>query len=385
MRVKRFVGASMQEAVAKMKSEFGKDAVILHTKKTRAPGFWGFFFRNQIEIIAALDESKPGRSQETAGSARRKSNGPAVEVEVSRIGSYGPRGNRLAGGQVRVDAEVDEDLDMLFHKADIRSLPEELRRIAVRLKESDVEERIAVSIAKSLVTDDSEDLTGKEKLLEQRLLRRVRSIVKVVPPWDFARGAEVVCFIGPTGVGKTTTIAKLAANFALLSGRKVSLITMDTYRIAAVEQLRTYADIINVPLDVVFTPEEMKKRVEERAKSSDLVLIDTAGRSPRNAMQMAELKAFLDGVPLTETHLVLSAGTRYPDLVEVISRFSSLNPDRLILTKLDETVVYGSILNAYAIARRPIAYLTDGQNVPENIEVADADRIAGLILGRDTL
>lgn len=380
MRVKRFIGSSMQEAVAKMKAEFGPEAVILHTKKTRVPGLRGLFSRPRIEIIAALDDPKPKRTQNAVNFVNRA---PVERNAVNRslnAGIYDFRGNLNPG---RSAPEVDTDISVLFHKADIHSLPEKLREIAIRLKEADVEERIAVSIAKSLMTE-GENLTGKDRLLEQRLHRRVRSIVKVVPPWDFANGPEIVCLIGPTGVGKTTTIAKLAANFALLSDRKVSLITLDTYRIAAVEQLRTYADIINVPLDVVFTPEELRAKVVERAKCSDLVLIDTAGRSPRNAMQMAELKAFLEGVPLTETHLVISACTRYTDLVEIISKFSPLNPDYLIVTKLDETTVYGSILNAYALARKPIAYLTDGQNVPENIEAADADRIAGLILGRDT-
>ena len=190
---------------------------------------------------------------------------------------------------------------------------------------------------------------------------------------------KAVALIGPTGVGKTTTIAKLAAHFALTEGKKVALLTVDTYRIAAVEQLKTYSQIIDIPIGVAYSQAEVLPAVAQFA-DYDLLLIDTAGRSQKNIMQVGELKALLEALNC-ETHLALSASIKEEDMVESIRRFSAACVDRVIFTKLDETGSYGALLNVVERSGIPISYVTSGQKVPEDIETADGRYLADLIMG----
>ena len=184
---------------------------------------------------------------------------------------------------------------------------------------------------------------------------------------------KTVALIGPTGVGKTTTIAKLAAHYALMRNKRVALLTVDTYRIAAVEQLKTYSQIIGLPVSVAYSHAEVPAFVEQYA-DYDLILIDTAGRSQHHVMQVGELKSLLDAV-LCETHLVLSASMKDKDMLEAAHRFSAARVDRLLFSKLDETSSYGTLLNVADRAGIPISYLTTGQKVPEDLEIADGKRL----------
>jgi flagellar biosynthesis protein FlhF len=194
----------------------------------------------------------------------------------------------------------------------------------------------------------------------------------------------VVALVGPTGVGKTTTIAKLAANFKLRDGVKVGLVTVDTYRVAAVEQLRTYAEIIDLPMHVVTSPREMRRALEELA-TMDLVLIDTAGRSPRDELKIQELKSFLAEADVDQVHLVLSLVASARGLEKTAEKFRTVGLTALLLTKLDEAPGLGAVLSAAHRIRLPISYFTTGQDVPDDIEAASAARAARLILGQETL
>ncbi len=194
---------------------------------------------------------------------------------------------------------------------------------------------------------------------------------------------KAVALIGPTGVGKTTTIAKLAAHFALVEKKKVGLLTVDTYRIAAVEQLKTYSQIIDIPIGVAYTQADVLPAVAQ-FKDFDLLLIDTAGRSQKNIMQVGELKAMLETLRC-ETHLVLSAQTKESDMIEAAERFSAARVDRILFSKLDETSSYGTLLNVADKTGIPLSYFTVGQKVPEDIEVADGKRLADLILENSSL
>ena len=193
------------------------------------------------------------------------------------------------------------------------------------------------------------------------------------------RGQRAVVLVGPTGVGKTTTIAKIAANFSLIDAKKVGLITVDTYRIAAVDQLKRYAEIIGIPLHVAFDPQELKEGIA-KMKDRDLILIDTAGRSQNNFLQINELKNYLQDVD-AEIHLVISATTKSTDVDEIVRAFGQVSIDRVIITKLDETTSYGVILQTCQRTRDPLYFLTTGQGVPEDIEVATGEKLAQLILG----
>lgn len=189
---------------------------------------------------------------------------------------------------------------------------------------------------------------------------------------------KAVALIGPTGVGKTTTIAKLAAHFALVEHKKVALLTVDTYRIAAVEQLKTYGQIMDIPLRVAYDHSEVAPAIAEFA-DYDLLLIDTAGRSQKNIMQVGELKGLLERMEC-ETHLVLSSTMKEADMIESVERFSKARVDRLLFSKLDETSSCGSLLSVTDRVGIPISYITTGQKVPEDLEVADSRKMARMIL-----
>lgn len=190
---------------------------------------------------------------------------------------------------------------------------------------------------------------------------------------------KVVALIGPTGVGKTTTLAKIAAKFVLEQGARVALITADTYRISAVEQLKTYSDILGLPLEIVYNPEALRKAIEKHS-DKQLILIDTAGRSQYNEYQMKELSGLLGIDADIEKHLVLSATTKTSDGVELLENFSICQPDRVIFTKVDETGTHGIILNILHRRKVALSYITNGQSVPDDIEPASVERLAELLL-----
>lgn len=194
-----------------------------------------------------------------------------------------------------------------------------------------------------------------------------------------AHGSRVVAFIGTTGVGKTTTLAKVAAHFVLEQNLKGALITADTYRISAVEQLKKYAEILGLPVEVVYSAAELRKAIA-RHRSKDFVLVDTAGRSQYNEFQMDELKELLAAHPRMEKHLVVSATTKEEDASEIMTRFSVCKPDRIIFTKTDETRTIGMVLNLLAGGDLPLSFLSNGQSVPDDIIPATAERLADLLL-----
>jgi len=190
----------------------------------------------------------------------------------------------------------------------------------------------------------------------------------------------VMAFIGPTGVGKTTTIAKLAAKFTLYDDKRVALITADNFRVGAIEQLRTYGELLEIPVEVIHGNDGIGKAID-RVKDHDLVLIDTMGSSPNNKMQIKKIKSLLDEVNPTDIHLVISATTKSNDISGILENYKELNFNRLIVTKLDETRTYGTILNAIKMTEKNLSYFTVGQNVPDDIEVASAEKLADMILG----
>ncbi len=191
---------------------------------------------------------------------------------------------------------------------------------------------------------------------------------------------RVVVLIGPTGVGKTTSIAKIAANLKLRQHKKVGLITIDTYRIGAVDQLRMYSQIIDVPLKVVLTPAELRQAIDSYDQM-DVILVDTAGRSQKDDLKLQELKTFLDAAKADEVHLVLSSTANHSHMLSAAERFKSIGVDRLILTKLDEAISFGVVLSVLRKVDASISYITTGQDVPDDIEVAGGQKLARMLLG----
>jgi flagellar biosynthesis protein FlhF len=274
------------------------------------------------------------------------------------------------------------DLVRETRRSQVASLPDELLDTYQKLIEKEVAERIA----QALIAQVRSHLTG-DRLQDREAIRRelacsLESMLPAAGPIRAAAFGEPtsIALIGPTGVGKTTTIAKLAANFCLREHRKVGLVTIDTYRIAALEQLKTYAQIIDVPLEVATTPEQLKDAVARMA-DRDIILIDTAGRGQRDAIKIKELRGFFSAVRPHEIHLVLSSICSEGVLTETIDRFSEIGIDRVIFTKLDEAIGFGVILSCLQRANAGLSYVTTGQDVPDDIEVGESRRLAELILG----
>ena len=217
--------------------------------------------------------------------------------------------------------------------------------------------------------------------LGQLLEKFIAASVKVSGPIESVPGKpRVIALIGPTGVGKTTNLVKLASQYSLLHQLKVALLTADTYRIGAVEQLRIYRDIIDIPFEAVNSPEDLKEALKRHA-DRDLIFFDTAGRSPQNKKQLQELRAFLEAAEPSEVHLVISATTKNEDLLPIVGKFGLVPINRFLLTKLDETRSHGLILNLASNFSIPISYLSNGQNVPNDIEIATPERLAELVAG----
>lgn len=392
MRVKRFVGTNMQDIMAKMKTELGNEAVILHTKKIKEGGFFGFFAKDMIEVTAAV-ETLP---------LNRVSDKPIVPLglPIPPVSAVHP--TAAAESDIKKNGSADSKLEPLkteieelkltvetlrsqlkpqnIEPADQNNWPQPIQQAYQRLLQSDVSEPLAKGIVKQILEvagkRECENIEFVFRLLQSRLETKIGE----PKPIEINGKQQIVALVGPTGVGKTTTLAKLAATFSIVDKKKVALITADTYRIAAVEQLKTFGEIIGVPVEVVFSPQGLETAMD-KLSSKDLILLDTAGRSHRNQTQMEELKGFLEVAKPTDVILVLSATTKGSDIEEIISHFKPLAFSKIIITKLDETGKYGSILSAVSDANKPLAYITTGQNVPDDIEIARPDKVAKLISG----
>jgi flagellar biosynthesis protein FlhF len=258
-----------------------------------------------------------------------------------------------------------------------------LFRLYSDLIDAELGEDLARELVERLRSELPDDDLGDTLLAKARIARWIEDEIEVAGPIVVTPGRRrVIALVGPTGVGKTTTIAKLAANFRLRDERKVGLITVDTYRIAAVEQLRTYADIIELPMRVVATPREMREAVDSMA-NLDLVLIDTAGRSPKDEVHLQELRTLVSEAQVDEVHLVLSSVAGAGTLAHTAKRFTEVGATALILTKLDEANALGNLLSLVRSCRLPLSYLTNGQNVPDDIAPAERRRLSRSVLGMD--
>ncbi|MBN1343974.1 MAG: flagellar biosynthesis protein FlhF [Phycisphaerae bacterium] len=393
MNLQTYRDGSMAGALQKVKKELGRDAVILHTRTFKRGGFLGFGGRNVVEITATRQTKT--KNLPPTWTRSKISQRSSEDVATSKICDNRPAPSDSTGTQ------VNESL--LSEMGHIRSLVEQMidetRRssggaVPAELLDtytSLLQQHVADELAHDLLGKVRHDLSGEQlregTLVQQRLTDYVASMIPEAGPirLDGPLGrAKVVALVGPTGVGKTTTVAKLAAHFKLHERKNVGLITIDTYRIAAVDQLKAYARIIDVPLKVVLSPEELRDAVDEM-RWMDLILIDTAGRSHNDTIRLNELKTFLSSIEPDEIHLVLSSTATAGHLRVAVERFGRLGASRLILTKLDEAVGFGVILEAVRKVNQRLSYVTMGQDVPDDIGVGSATELARLILGHRDL
>jgi len=440
MRIRKFEAASVQQAMAKVRAELGENAVILHTRT--CPGrLFGIFGKPRVEITAALEDQQPyyapQRLSGISGSApavtaqslvheQHPTPAPCAPAQsaaqeflskIERIRQTNtvpaPTANPVPGQSVitppeesRQPGHIDFDptrlealevrIDRLANSMErllslsgplgrfglLAEVPVEWHGCMKRLMESSLSEHLLNRVAVRLMTIPHPGPEFEQKIMRELLAGMVMTTPPVSKP---ETGQRIITLVGPTGVGKTTTLAKLASGLVVTPKvhTKVGLITVDTYRLAAEDQLRKYAEILRLDLQVVYGPEEMPEALR-KCHEADVIFIDTAGRSPRDETQMAELRSFLDPIPECEKFLVLSSTMNDRYIEEAVERFRPLSIHSLIVTKLDETQNYAAPFNIHHLTNIPVSYLTTGQNVPEDIEPVDPIRMADEILASVT-
>ena len=359
---------TLREALGRVRRDLGGSAVILGMREVRRRRLFGRGVLEQIEVTAApeLPEATPPEPPPIAIPALHS--GPRLDPRLGKL-----------------HAAVDELSRGGAFEHLLLDVPTSLAPVYARLVEAEVPEAIARRLVRHVLDAVEPDEYHRPDAIEDALRRAVALCLPTATPIAAVPGMRrVVALVGPTGVGKTTTVAKLAAIAKLELGLRVGLLTVDTYRIAAVEQLRTYAEIIDLPLAVADAPDRMRGALDDLGPL-DLALIDTAGRSPSDLGKIRMLGDVLEAANPDEVHLVLSAASGRGALDAAVDRFGPLGVDRLLVTKLDEAAGLGALLGVVARSARPISYVTNGQAVPDDIEPADPNRLASLILGRGAI
>jgi len=432
MIIRKFIAKTENEATAAAKKELGEGMVIMNVRYVKPKGPFSFLKKKQVELTAAKeDDEEPIRQIRKIAKAQEEAR--KKEKEQALAGSSAPASENKEKSESgkNFDVSVGDQTKIEKKLDDLQSLLEtQLKRENAVLKASEASAEKAAKATSGTETTEENKNDKKEQLEEQekeverflKLLyntmldnevdeKYVNEIIadaeksrkpgltmdfllgsiyqKMILKFGRSEGIEpapegprVVFFIGPTGVGKTTTIAKIASSYSLNEKKKVALLTTDTYRIAATDQLRTYAGILAVPFRVIYEPDELQKAIED-FKDCDYIFVDSAGHSHRNEELLKKQKEFLEtasGIP-HQIFLVLSATTKYRDLKKIADNYREISEYQMIFTKLDETGEYGNLYNMKCESGAPIAYITCGQNVPDDIETFNAQKIVKQLLG----
>lgn len=410
MIIKKFTGKTEAEATEAAKKELGSTLVIMNVREVKKKGLFAFLLPKQIEVTAALEEEAPARPQ--YGSILRTAADKEIRTEQqnllaknsteniekkldslqtlleSQLNNRQSEKEESAKTQDVPDAEEKEDKtqDMAAaEKKEEEKNPEQdkfIRLLYNKMLDNEMDEKYVYSILEDASKTKKADLPFDYLLanIYQKMVLKFGRSEGITPSEE---GPRIVLFIGPTGVGKTTTIAKLAGRYCVEEKKKVALLTADTYRIAAAEQLRTYANILETPFRIIYTPEELQAAVEDYW-DCDYIFIDTAGRSHQNTDQLEKMKEMVAALKRPESYqvfLVLSATTKYRDLQKIADCYGKIADFELIFTKLDETEAVGNLLNMKLYTDAPIAYVTCGQNVPDDMEAFNPQKTVKQILG----
>ncbi|MCL1835263.1 MAG: flagellar biosynthesis protein FlhF [Oscillospiraceae bacterium] len=382
MLVKRYHANDMQQAMDTVIRELGSDAVILNSRKVRLKGLKNLFKKPVFEVMVAYDpanipSARKKNAARDAAAAERSQKDAAKEAPGAAVSN-----EQLERLDQRIDS-IDEMLGSFiekfsFVKRDITyDYPEDLQELVRRMIENQVREELAHSLAKEteLLMRRQPD-TGAAEILEHLMLEQLGRPEPILHK-KFTQ--KVILVLGPTGVGKTTTIVKLAADFSVNQKKKVGLINTDTYRIGAQEQLQTYADILGIPLHVVYQAEELAETLEAMS-DRDVIFVDTAGKRPGDEQHREDIMNIIRVLKPEDTMLCLAATTGFASIKEMVDTYGFVDDYRLLITKLDETKYRGALLNISWYTQKPLAYATTGQNVPDDIEVVDVTSIAKDIL-----
>lgn len=399
MDIKTFRAKSMRDALELVRRELGPSAAVLHTRELNAGPLRRLVFGRRYEVAASASVNVPSRFAEVTGfrcepsdnafsvggNAEAALTGFRVAATANPFEDYRARyrddfRQQMAGQLDELQVMV-EKLCQRASSAPAHDLPDSLFDAFTNMIDAEIDESIARGWIEELRADEHPREFNDAAYVKSRIVQLLQRDIRVSGPIATdADRCRVVALVGPTGVGKTTTIAKLAANYRLREKLRVGLITVDTYRVAAVEQLRTYADIIDLPMEVVATPREMREAVE-RMSHLDLVLMDTAGRSPRDEVRIQELKSMLAEAEPNEVHLVLSSTAGAKSLISTAEQFAVVGATAMLLTKLDEAHGLGHLVSLIRKSALPISYLTDGQDVPDDIQVAEGRTLARRLFG----
>lgn len=411
MIIKKFVAKTEKEAIENARAELGEGVVVMNVKPVKSKGLFAFLKSPMVEVTVALEEesekltaavsaissviaSSQSKEEEAEKSASDK-NAPVTETAEKRENSGVIREKR------ENNSAIEEKLDSLqsLLEQQLQKPEEEKEEPQEEKKEETETDKFMHLLHDTMLENEVDEKYAREIMDEIELINRPnipfdyalaniyqKMILKFGKPSGVepaSNGIKIVFFIGPTGVGKTTTIAKIASKFRVDEKKKVALLTADTYRIAAAEQLRTYANILEVPFRVIYTVEEINKALED-FKDYDYILIDTAGHSHQNMTQKDNMRNIIHSVDdrvESEVHLVLSATTKYKDLISIADSYKEMADYKLIFTKLDETTTLGNLLNLRLYTGASLSYVTYGQNVPDDIEDFNPQKTVKRLLG----
>jgi flagellar biosynthesis protein FlhF len=405
VNIHKYKGQTEKEAMTAIKAELGPEALIVSVKHVRPKGVFKLFRKSFVEVTAAIDDRaiSDDRVERTLpkislnAATIQKNNQTMLEQKVdyedSELDEFKRFIEKFSEKQEKViEKPVEKSIEVIPDTQEETKIDETkiddptdipmLRVIYEQLLENEIDEKYANELMVGLV----EYVYGNETNIDDIVSIIYKRIVKNMSDYDTIEINKMnknIFFIGPTGVGKTTTIAKIASLFSLNYGKDVALITSDTYRIAAVEQLRTYANILGIPIKVVYSTEEMMEAIDFFS-DKELVLIDTAGRSYKNQEHQQELKELLEAVSDKEVFLALSVATKYKDMLKMVNIYKAMTEFRVIFTKLDETISYGNIFNIRKATGVRLSYITFGQNVPDDISEINPHEIAKSLLGGGT-
>lgn len=399
MIIKKFQGKTENEAVEAAKKELGNNIVIMNVRNVKRKGIFRFLRSSMVEVTVALEEE----NEKYIPVKREEKRDP---VNVSNV--VFPAGERdgISGRNIVMEDLDNEKRDSTLLEEKLDNLHSLLEQQLQRPEEEREEEETASEIEKfmKILYNTMIDNEVSEKYANQ-IIDEIEKNVKPNMPFDYAltnvyqkmilkfgkplvitqaqKGPKMIFFIGPTGVGKTTTIAKIASKYIVDEKKKIVLITSDTFRIGAAEQLRTYAGILEVPFRVVYTPEEIEQTIKDFS-TYDYIFVDTSGHSYQNAEQKKSTEDILhsvDGLAEKEVFLVLSATTKYKDLLKIVDTYTKFTDYKLVFTKLDETDTVGNLLNIKLHTGAALSYVTCGQNVPDDLEEFNPQKTVKQLLG----
>ena len=413
MNLKTFKAPTMAEALTQVKTAMGVDAVILHTRTYSTRAWLGLRRKEMVEITAgkginigrrrrpAEPEKPEPRAETRSGVTYSRTGALAHRVPAGPTRPAPPATSAAENGRNFLQTPAATGAAMLNLAQEMNSLksmvtdlvnctrqqqapqvPQDLFDYYMTLIQNQVADELATEVVRTIHQQVRPEHFSQQQYMRDRMADLLEKLIPTAGPISRVKtvGPQIVALVGPTGVGKTTTLAKLAANLKIREKHKVGLITLDTYRIAAVDQLKKYADIIGAPLRVVGSAEELRESRRAMA-DCDFILIDTAGRSPNDTLKLNELRGLLEAAEPDEVHLVLSSTASQACVELAVARFSEVRVDKIIFTKVDEAAHLGIVLNVIRKVNKSLSYITTGQDVPADIEVGRGKRLAQLILG----